>query len=40
MNILTIVTAIMVVGLVWGGLIFFLNRALKYEKLKKENGEK
>jgi len=38
MNIFTIITAIIVVGIVWGGLSFFLSRALKYEKLKQENG--
>jgi hypothetical protein len=39
MNYLTIITAILVVGIVWGGLIFFLRKAIKYEKLKQENGE-
>ena len=39
MNIYTFVTAIVVVGLVWGGLTFFLTRALKYEKMKMKNGE-
>lgn len=40
MNILTILTAVIVLGIVWGGLVFFLVRAMKYEKLKTENGEK
>lgn len=40
MNILTILTAAIVLGVVWGGLVFFLVRAMKYEKLKTENGEK
>jgi len=40
MNIYSILTAIIVLGLVWGGLIFFLSRALKYEKTKMKNGEK
>ncbi|MFO7526904.1 MAG: MetS family NSS transporter small subunit [Ignavibacteriaceae bacterium] len=36
----TIITAIVVLGIVWGGLVFFISRAVKYEKLKKVNGEK
>ena len=40
MNIFTIVTAVVVLGIVWGGVIFFLTRAMKYEKLKEENGQK
>jgi hypothetical protein len=39
MDTLTIITAILVIGIVWGGLTFFLSRALKYEKMKQENGE-
>jgi len=39
MNPFTIITAIIVIGIVWGGLFFFLSRALKYEKLKKGNGK-
>jgi hypothetical protein len=35
----TIITAIIVIGIVWGGLVLFLSRALKYEKLKMKNGE-
>ena len=30
---------IIVIGLVWGGLGFFLLRAIKYEKIKSENGK-
>jgi hypothetical protein len=40
MSIFTILTAVIVVGLVWGGVTFFLTRAMKYEKLKEGNGEK
>jgi hypothetical protein len=40
MNIFTILTAVVVLGIVWGGLTFFLTRAMKYEKMKSENGEK
>ena len=39
MNIYTILTAIIVIGIVWGGLTFFLTRALKYEKMKIKNGD-
>jgi hypothetical protein len=40
MSIFTILTAVIVVGIVWGGVTFFLTRAMKYEKLKERNGEK
>jgi len=39
MNLSTIITAILVIGIVWGGLTFFLSRAWKYEKMKVNNGE-
>jgi len=39
MGFFTIITAILVIGIVWGGFAFFLSRALKYEKLKLKNGE-
>jgi hypothetical protein len=39
MHFFTIITAVLVIGIVWGGLTFFLSRALKYEKLKMKNGE-
>jgi hypothetical protein len=39
MNIYTIITAILVLGIVWGGLIFFLSKAFRYEKMKRKNGE-
>jgi hypothetical protein len=39
MNITTIITMVLVLGIVWGGLIFFLLRAIKYEKVKIQNGE-
>ncbi len=39
MNISTLITLILVIGIVWGGLIFFLTRAVKYEKLKSKNGK-
>jgi len=35
----TIITAVLVIGIVWGGLVLFLTRALKYEKIKMQNGE-
>jgi hypothetical protein len=40
MEVSAVITLIAVLGLVWGGLAFFLTRAMKYEKLKKANGEK
>ena len=39
MEIRTIITMIIVLGIVWGGLAFFLIRAIKYEKVKIKNGE-
>ena len=39
MNLTTIITMVVVIGLVWGGLGFFLLRAIKYEKMKSENGK-
>lgn len=36
----TLVTIILVLGIVWGGLSFFLFKAFKHEKLKVKNGEK
>jgi hypothetical protein len=38
MNIFTILTMALVLGIVWGGLSFFLLKAVKYEKLKEKNG--
>ncbi len=40
MEVSGIITLVVVIGLVWGGLAFFLSRAMKYEKIKKANGEK
>jgi hypothetical protein len=37
---ITIFTMIIVLSLVWGGLTFFLIKALKYEKLKGPDGKK
>ena len=39
MEISSIITMIIVLGIVWGGLAFFLIRAIKYEKVKIKNGE-
>jgi uncharacterized protein YneF (UPF0154 family) len=39
MSLIIILTALIVAGVVWGGFAFFLSRALKYEKLKKDNGK-
>ena len=39
MQFATIITALIVAGIVWGGFIFFLIKAIKYEKVKLKNGE-
>jgi len=39
MNFFTVITLVLVIGIVWGGLIYFLSRAIKYEKLKSKNGK-
>ena len=39
MDPVTIITMICVLGLVWGGLFFFIGKAFKYEKMKMKNGE-
>ena len=39
MNVVTIITALIVIGIVWGGLLFFLRKAFKYEKIKQKNGK-
>jgi hypothetical protein len=39
MNLFAIITAVIVIGIVWGGLLFFLRKAFKYEKLKMKNGK-
>ena len=36
----TIITMVLVLGIVWGGLAFFLMHAIKYEKIKFKNGKK
>lgn len=40
MNIFTIITAVLVLSIVWGGLVFFITRAVKYEKKKMIHGKK
>ena len=39
MEISTILTMIIVLGIVWGGLAMLLLRAINYEKLKSQDGE-
>jgi len=34
-----IITALVVAGIVWSGFIFFLYKAIKYEKVKLKNGK-
>jgi hypothetical protein len=38
MKLETIITAIIVLSVVWGGLIYFIRKALFYEKKKSVNG--
>jgi hypothetical protein len=40
MELSTIITMVLVLGIVWGGLAFFLLRAIKFEKVKSQNGDK
>lgn len=40
MEVSAVITLVVVAGLVWGGLAFFLTRAMKYEKIKRTDGEK
>jgi hypothetical protein len=40
MELSTIITMVLVLGIVWGGLAFFLLRAIKFEKVKSQNGKK
>lgn len=39
MSIAAIITMVIVLGLVWGGLIFFILNAKKFEKLKSKDGK-
>ena len=39
MNLFTVITAIVVISIIWGGVTFFLSRALKYEKMKQRDGK-
>ncbi|MCG6913813.1 MetS family NSS transporter small subunit [bacterium BMS3Abin03] len=39
MNFITIITMIIVLGIVWGGLLFFILSARKYEKVKSQDGK-
>jgi hypothetical protein len=39
MELTTIITAVSVTGIIWGGFIFFLSRAIKFEKMKKDAQE-
>lgn len=38
MKIETILTAVIILSIVWGGLIYFIRKALFYEKKKSVNG--
>jgi len=39
MSLLSILTSVVVIGIVWGGLTCFLIKAIKYEKKKLNDGE-
>lgn len=39
MSLPSILTLIVVVGIVWGGLTYFLFKAIKFEKKKLNNGK-
>ena len=39
MEVSTIITMVIVLSIVWGGLIILLLRAINYEKLKSKDGE-
>lgn len=39
MNIFTIITAVFVLTIVWGGLAYFIVHAVKYEKQKIKDGK-
>ena len=39
MELSTIITMIVVLGIVWGGLALLLLRAINYEKLKSKDGK-
>ena len=39
MNALFIITLILITGIVWGGFIFFLSKAIRHERKKKKNGK-
>ncbi len=39
MKIETIITALLVIGIVWGGVAFFLSRAIKIERTKIDEEE-
>lgn len=39
MEISTIITMVIVLGIMWGGLALLLLRAINYEKLKSQDGE-
>ncbi len=40
MNFSTIITLVIVGGIVWGGFIFFMVKAVKSEKIKKANEQR
>lgn len=39
MDPITIITMLCVAGVVWGGIAFFIRKAVKYERIKQKNGK-
>lgn len=39
MNLVFILTLLFVTAIVWGGFLYFLSKAIKHEKKKKQNGK-
>jgi hypothetical protein len=39
MSIAAVITMILVLGIVWGGLVFFIFNARNFEKLKSQDGK-
>ena len=37
MSVISIITMVLILGVVWGGFTFFLLKAMKFEKMKNKN---
>ncbi|HED07339.1 MAG TPA: MetS family NSS transporter small subunit [Ignavibacteria bacterium] len=40
MSLISIITMVLILGVVWGGFTFFLFKAMSFEKLKNKNKNK